>query len=136
MTTFAAMSTPTPTPKPTPTPLQKPPAPTNFTATARGGGTVPCPSPDSADNCRQTDLAWQSTAAEGTWFKIYQAWPGEGGGTCASVQSEAEVVIQTPPDARTALLYNGMATGGGGRCLWITAANGAGESAQVPVVGQ
>jgi hypothetical protein len=141
MATATALATltaasPTPTHKPTPTGLQKPPAPTNFTATAHGGGTIPCPSPDSALNCRQTDLAWQSTAAAGTWFKIYQAWTGEGGGTCASVQSEAAVVNQTPPNARTAQLFNGMATGGGGRCLWITAVNGAGESAQVAVTGQ
>jgi hypothetical protein len=129
-------STATPTPKPTPAPLPNPPAPTSFTAPDRGGGTVPCPSPNAAFNCRVTDLAWQSTAASGTWFKIYESWTLEGGQTCTDVQPSESVAIQTAPNARAAVLYTGPATGGGARCLWITAVNGAGESAQVAVAGQ
>ena len=130
-----AAPTPTTAPKPTSTPLGKPPAPTSFTATYRAGS-VPCPSPDDAYSCRAADLAWQSSAASGTWFKIYQSWTGEGGATCTDAQPDESVAIQTAPNARTAVLYNVTATGGGTRCLWITAVNGAGESAQVAAAGQ
>jgi hypothetical protein len=133
--TATPAATPTPTPTPAPTVLQRPPAPTNFTATTPSG-TVPCPSPNSGDSCRQSDLAWQSTSAAGTWFKIYEAWTGEGGATCLDVQGEELVAVQTQPNARAAQIFNMLATGGGARCLWITAVNSVGESAQVPVAGQ
>lgn len=125
-------ATPAPTPKPTsaptPTALQKPPAPTNFTATWNAG---PCPSGTPGGGCGQMDFAWQSTAATGAWFKIYRAFTEEGGGTCADVQAAQGLALQTQPNARTAQLFMQMAPGAGGPCLWISAANSAGESPQV-----
>ncbi|MGD0121578.1 MAG: hypothetical protein ABSC46_03335 [Candidatus Limnocylindrales bacterium] len=46
------------------------------------------------------------------------------------------MVWQTAANARALTIYNGLATGGGAMCLWITAVNAAGQSAQVPAVGQ
>jgi hypothetical protein len=83
-----------------------------------------------------SDLAWQSTALSGTWFKIYEAWTGEGGATCQDAQADELVAITTAPNARTAQVFEEIATGGGARCMWITAVNNVGESAQVPAVGQ
>ena len=112
-----------------------PPVSTNFTA-KQHQGSVPCPSPNADTSCLQTDLAWQSKADASTSFKIYQGWTGEGGDTCGDAQGDAQVVLQTKPGARSAQLFNEMATGGGESCLWITAINTAGESAQVPAAGQ
>jgi len=89
--------------------------------------------------CRRMDFAWQSTAAPGTWFKIYVTTTGgEGPTTCSQVQATATMKVQTKPDAKNAAIYtNGeIATGGGSTCYWLTAVNAAGESAQVPVLGQ
>jgi hypothetical protein len=85
--------------------------------------------------CTPLDLAWQSTAGAAVWFKIYQAGTGEGDATCKDVQAEQVLVKQTAPGARSDLIYQGHATGGGLMCLWITAGNAAGESAQVLAVG-
>ena len=112
-----------------------PPVPTNFTA-KQHQGSVPCPSPNADSYCQQIDLAWQSKADASTSFKIYQAWTGEGGATCGDVQGDVQVALQTKAGARSAQLFNEMATGGGSSCLWITAVNSAGESAQVPAAGQ
>jgi hypothetical protein len=112
-----------------------PPVPTNFTA-KQGQGSVPCPSPNADANCTQTDLAWKSNADASTWFMIYAAGTGEGPDTCADVQSQAEIVLETNPGVRSARLFAELATGGGKTCLWITAVNGAGESVQVPAAGQ
>jgi hypothetical protein len=110
-----------------------PPAPTNFTAT-RKNGSVPCPSADGS--CSQTDLAWQSTAGAGTWFKIYWSGTGEDpAATCLTVQSEAVSKLNSMPDAKSAQVFDPMAVGGGQTCWWITAVNGAGESAQVAAAG-
>ena len=111
-----------------------PPVPTSFTA-KQHQGSVPCPS--AADtSCSQIDLAWQSKADASTWFLIYEAWTGEGGATCGDVQSDAQVVLQTKAGARSGQLFAEMATGGGESCVWITAVNAGGESAQVPAAGQ
>jgi len=83
-----------------------------------------------------SDLAWQSTAASGTWFKIYEGWTGEGGATCQDAQATESLAITTAPNARSAKIYEEIATGGGARCMWITAVNNAGESAQVAAAGQ
>jgi len=112
-----------------------PPVPTNFTAKQQPGS-VPCPSPNPDATCTQTDLAWKSNADASTWFMIYEAGTGEGPDTCGDVQGDAEVVLETNPGARSARLFAELATGGGETCLWITAVNDAGESAQVPAAGQ
>lgn len=136
-----SLATPTPTgtetPTPAPTVVQPPPAPTNFTSKI-DSEKAPCASPDVGMSCSQTDYAWQSTAASGTWFKIYQAWTGEGPATCADVQTDETVMLQTQPDATGAQVTNSYwkAVGGGEMCLWIAAVNSAGESPQVPAVGQ
>jgi hypothetical protein len=44
--------------------------------------------------------------------------------------------LETKPGVKSAKLFAEMATGGGQTCLWITAINDAGESKQVPAVGQ
>jgi hypothetical protein len=100
----------------------------------------PSPNPDESE-CSQTDLAWQSSADPGTWFRIYISGTGEGNGnelpTCSDVQAEAQVTLETEPGARSAQLFAMLGgVGGGDTCLWITAVNEAGESAQVPVTGQ
>jgi predicted small lipoprotein YifL len=99
----------------------------------------PSPNPDEFD-CSQTDLTWQSGADQETWFRIYMSGTGEGDGndipTCSDVQGEAQVVLETEPGARSAQLLAELSTGGGYTCLWITAVNEAGESAQVPAAGQ
>jgi hypothetical protein len=129
-------ATPTPATSPAASVGQAPPAPTSFTANLQSGS-VPCPSANAAgSSCSQTDLAWQSTAAAGTQFKIYLASTGEGPDTCADVQSTAVVVLQTQPDATSAQLFAEKAVGGGATCYWITAVNSAGESSQVPAAGQ
>jgi hypothetical protein len=109
--------------------IHLPPAPTNFTA-KQHVGVVPCPSPADA-SCSQTDLAWQSSADASTWFRIYATGTGEGPDTCADVQSNAEVVLETKPGAKSAQVFAELATGGGETCLWITAVNSAGESTRV-----
>ena len=114
---------------------EPPPVPTNFTA-KQHQGSVPCPSPNGDTSCLQTDLTWQSNADASTSFLIYQSWTGEGGATCGDVQADAQVVLQTKAGARSAQLFNEMATGGGESCLWITAHNSAGESVKVPAAGQ
>jgi hypothetical protein len=121
---------------PTP-PLKTPPAPTNFTDTWHDPVTCPKGVP-SGTICRRMDFAWKSTAAAGTWFKIYQAGTGEGPTTCQQVQASAAVKVQTRPNARSAQIYiNGeVATGGGSTCYWVAAVNTAGESARVPIPGQ
>jgi hypothetical protein len=86
--------------------------------------------------CAQINLAWKSTAATGTRFRIYQAWTGEGGTTCRQMQAGAGVVLTTAPNARSGRLYNQIATGGGAQCLWITAVNSLGESPQVAAVSR
>jgi hypothetical protein len=116
------------------TPAPLPPVPTGFTATTHSGS-IPCPSPTDA-SCSQTDLAWQSSADASTWFLIYEAWTGEGPSTCGDVQADAQVILETKPGARSAQSFEEIATGGGERCLWITAVNDGGESAQVPAAGQ
>ena len=130
--------TPTATPVPTPTPLLPPPAPTKFTDSWHAP--VTCPKGVARGTiCRRMDFAWQSTAAPGTWFKIYVTTTGgEGPTTCSQVQATATMKVQTKPDAKSAEIYtNGeVATGGGSTCCWLTAVNAAGESAQVPVLGQ
>ena len=140
--TPTAQATAAPTPEPTPVttpagppPDQQPPvAPTAFTA-VRESDSVPCPSADGS--CSQTDLAWQSTAAAGTSFRIYEASYGlDPNGTCAAVQGDAKAVLDTKPDVTTAQLFEAMAVGGGAPCFWMTAVNQAGESSQVPAAGQ
>jgi hypothetical protein len=127
--TLAPLVTPTNTTA-TPAAVGAPPAPTNFTAT-RKSGSVPCPSAD--DSCSQTDLAWQSTAGAGTWFKIYSTGTGEDpAATCLSVQSQAVSKLNTKPDATSAQVFDPMAVGGGQTCWWISAVTGSGESAQAP----
>jgi hypothetical protein len=115
-----------------------PTKPTKFAA-ASVEGTVPCPSPtdETGDTCRQVNLSWQSTA-DGATFRIYAAWTGEGDATCddQSMLDQMQPVLDTEPDARSAKLYNALATGGGAECLWITAVTDAGESAPVPAQGQ
>jgi hypothetical protein len=113
---------------------EPPPVPTNFTVTHKQGS-VPCPSAPGS-SCSQTDLSWKSNADASTWFFIYQAWTGEGPTTCGDVESDAELVLDTDPGARSAQLFNEIATGGGMACLWITAVNEAGESAMVAAPGQ
>jgi hypothetical protein len=111
-----------------------PPAPTSFTA-ARKSGSVPCPSAD--DSCSETDLAWQSTADPGTWFRVYWAGTGEDpAATCLTVQAQATTRLDTKPAARSAQIFDPMAVGGGEICYWITAVSSAGESAKVPAAGQ
>jgi hypothetical protein len=130
--TLAPLVTPTNTTA-TPVAVGAPPAPTSFTAT-RKSGSVPCPS--AADSCSETDLAWQSTAGAGTWFKIYSTGTGEDpAATCLSVQSQAVSKLNTKPDATNAQVFDPMAVGGGQTCWWITAVNGSGESAQAPAAG-
>ena len=69
---------------------------------------------------------------------FYQSSTGEGGAKCsdADIQSAEVMVLQTAANARAATIYEGFATGSGTMCLWITAVNAAGQSAQVPAVGQ
>jgi hypothetical protein len=126
--TRAAAAQPSTAPEP-------PPVPTNFTA-KQHQGSVPCPSPNAGAYCMQTDLAWQSNADASTSFKIYEASTGEGPTTCGDVQGQAQVVLETKPGAKSAQLFNEIATGGGATCLWITAINSSGESVQVPAAGQ
>ncbi len=132
---------PLPTLSETPSAQQPPAAPTNFTATEQEEY-VSCPDPNPDEfECSQTDLAWQSTADLGTWFRIYMSQTGEGDGndvpTCSDVQGEAQVALETEPGARSAqLLRMAGGVGEGDTCLWLTAVNEAGESAQVPVAGQ
>jgi hypothetical protein len=110
-----------------------PSAPTGFTAIEKLGS-VPCPSADGS--CSQADFAWQSNAEPETWFRIYKASFGlDPNGTCPGVQADAKAVLDTNPAARNAQLFEAMAVGGGKGCYWITAVNGAGESAQVPAAG-
>jgi hypothetical protein len=127
-------SSPTPTAAPA---VQQPPAaPTAFTATEQEEYVLcPSPNPDEFD-CSQTDLTWQSTADPGTWFRVYSWGTGEGDDTCSDVQGQAQVVLETEPGARSAQLFAELGMGGGNTCLWITAVNEAGESAQVPASGQ
>ena len=132
--TATPAATPALTPVATPAAPQPPAAPTTFTATSKSGS-VPCPSADGS--CLQTDFAWQSTAAAGTSFRVYMASYGlDPNGTCAAVQGDAKAVLDTKPDVTTAQLFEAMAVGGGAPCFWITAVNQAGESSQVPAVGQ
>lgn len=132
---------PSATPSAPPATQQPPAAPTNFTATEQEEHLLcPSPNPDESE-CSQTDLAWQSSADPGTWFRIYISGTGEGNGnelpTCSDVQAEAQVTLETEPGARSAQLFAMLGgVGGGDTCLWITAVNEAGESAQVPVTGQ
>jgi len=117
-----------------PSAAQVPPAPTNFTAT-RKSGSVPCPSAD--ESCSQTDLAWQSSADPGTWFRVYWMGTGEGpDATCQTVQAQATVRLDTELAARSVQIFDPMAVGGGQICYWITAVSSAGESAQVAAAGQ
>lgn len=112
-----------------------PPPPTGFTATRKNG--VTCPSADpNGDHCFQDDFTWQASSDPGTGFRIYQASFGlDPEGTCAGVQADAKAVLDAKPAARTAQLFRPMAVGGGSPCLWITAVNNSGESAQVPAAG-
>lgn len=112
-----------------------PPAPTGFTATRKNG--VTCPSADpNGDHCFQDDFTWQASSDSEKGFRIYQASFGlDPEGTCAGVQADAKVVLDAKPAARTAQLFQPMAVGGGSPCLWITAVNNSGESAQVPAAG-
>jgi hypothetical protein len=131
---------PSATPSAPPAAQQPPAAPTSFTATEQEEYVLcPSPNPDEFD-CSQTDLTWQSGADQETWFRIYMSGTGEGDGndipTCSDVQGEAQVVLETEPGARSAQLLAELSTGGGYTCLWITAVNEAGESAQVPAAGQ
>ena len=113
---------------------QVPAAPTNFTAT-RKSGSVPCPS--SEESCSQTDLAWQSTADQGTSFRIYTAGTGEDpSATCLTAQAGATVRLNTQPGATSAQIFDPMATGGGQICWWIASVNDASESAKVAAAGQ
>jgi hypothetical protein len=111
-----------------------PSAPSQFTAT-RKNGSVPCPSAN--ESCSQTDLAWSSTADPSTWFRIY--WAGTGldpAASCLTVAADAKIRLETKPGARSISVFDPMAVGGGQICLWITAVNSTGESAQVPAAGQ
>ena len=113
---------------------QLPPAPTDFTAT-RKNGSVPCPS--SEDSCSRTDLAWQSTADQSTWYRIYTVNLGlDPAATCLAAQTGATKALDTQPGARSAQIFGTMAVGGGPACWWIAAVNDAGESAQVAATGQ
>jgi hypothetical protein len=119
---------------PTSAVVAAPPAPTNFTAT-RKSGSVPCPTGN--DSCSETDLAWQSTADPGTWFRVYWAATGEDpNATCVTIQAQAETKLDTKPAATSAQIFDPMAVGGGETCWWISALNSAGESTQVPATGQ
>jgi hypothetical protein len=119
---------------PSATAPQLPPPPDTFLATSKDGS-VACPSSDGS--CSQTDLAWNSTADARTWFRIYEASYGlDPNGTCAGVQADAQVAMDTKPAARSAQLFEPMAVGGGSPCLWIAAVNDAGESTQIPAAGQ
>jgi hypothetical protein len=123
---------------------QLPSAPGSFTASERAGS-VSCPSPDpSLDpsdpnvSCKQTDLTWTPTSGAGTWFRIYRAWTSEGDPvpTCADVETEASLILDTAPGATSAKVFEGFATGQGAQCLWVTAVDAAGESPRVPAQGQ
>jgi hypothetical protein len=121
-----------------PTPAGPPSPPKNFRAVAKDG-TTPCPSPDAetGDFCKEVDLAWTSTAP-GSWFRIYSYWTGLGDVTCdePGLIVQAVPLLDTEADATSTRIYNGIATGGGAQCLWITANTDAGESDPVAPAGQ
>jgi hypothetical protein len=122
-----------------PATAQAPAAPTAFTALV-ANGTVPCPSPDpnNPDSaCKQTNLAWTSTSAPDTWFRVYGTSIGEDpSATCAAAEGQTALVLETKPGATSGRLFDQVSVGAGPKCLWITAVGAGGESQKVPAQGQ
>jgi hypothetical protein len=80
--------------------------------------------------CVAVALAWTPAPDTVAIYRIYQSWTGEGpDAKCAPM---GELVYTTDVGVRgTRFVLPGANLGGGGRCLYIEAANRAGASAWV-----
>jgi hypothetical protein len=85
--------------------------------------------------CITARLEWDVAPGTEAVYRIYEAYTGEGpGASCDPI--DAHLLLTTDPGVTSALVGPlEPATGGGDRCLFIAAANTAGESARVTVPG-
>lgn len=125
---------------------EPPSAPTGLTAAVRHA--VPCESPiavgpvvisarfaGTGPGCVTVDLGWIPAPGTDAVYRIYQTWSGEGA-DAACLPSLSLLVAVSTPNA-TAMTVGPLETsvGGGSRCLYVAAANSAGESARVQFSG-
>lgn len=85
--------------------------------------------------CVTVDLTWIPDRGTDAVYRIYQTWSGEGA-DAACLPAVAQLVAVSAPNV-TAMTVGPLQNnvGGGGRCLYVAAANSAGESAPVQFGG-
>lgn len=124
---------------------EPPSAPTGLTAVRHA---VPCESPigvgpvvisarfaGTGPGCVTVDLGWIPAPGTDAVYRIYQTWSGEGADAACRPALSLLVAVSAPNV--TAMTVGPLETsvGGGGRCLYVAAANSAGESARVQFSG-
>jgi hypothetical protein len=111
-----------------------PPVPLHVTAT-KDAALCPGETEMSKFPCITARLEWDVAPGTEAVYRIYEAYTGEGpGASCDPI--DAHLLLTTDPGVTSALVGPlEPATGGGDRCLFIAAANTAGESARVTVPG-
>lgn len=86
-------------------------------------------------SCLMVDLGWVPAPGTDALYRIYEAWSGEGAGAACD-RPGATLIATSPPNA--AVITVGpvaMSVGGGELCLYVAAANRAGESARIQFEG-
>ncbi len=132
---------------PAPTPpvgTAAPPAPTALRATWQA---APCPDETghgdivlahavaATPNCLVVNLGWVSAKGTSAVYRIYEAWSGEGAGAACDRAGATLIATSSPNAAMMTVGPLPMNTGGGELCLYVAAANTAGESARTQFKG-
>jgi hypothetical protein len=68
-------------------------------------------------------------------YRIYEAWSGEGAGAACDRAGATLIATSAPNAAAITVGPLPLTTGGGALCLYVAAANSAGESVRVQFTG-
>jgi hypothetical protein len=81
------------------------------------------------------DLGWVPAPGTNALYRIYETWSGEGVGAACD-RADATLIATSPPNAAAITVGPlAMSVGGGELCLYVAAANSAGESGRVKFEG-
>jgi len=86
-------------------------------------------------SCIVVNLGWVPATGSSAVYRIYEAWSGEGAGAACDRAGATLIATSAPNAAAITVGPLPMSTGGGELCLYVAAANGAGESSRVQFQG-
>jgi hypothetical protein len=141
--TAAPTARPTPAPTP-PAGTAAPPAPAAVNATWQvaacpdetgHGDIVLAHAVAATPSCIVVTLGWAPATGTNAVYRIFEAWSGEGAGAACDRAGATLIATSAPNVAAITVGPLPMNTGGGELCLYVAAANSAGESARVQVKG-